>query len=214
MEADCFNGAAIRRRRRAVLPPSSHQLATRFNGAAIRRRRRASCSCSTIATHQSASTEPPSEDGGELVELDKAWSRCFALQRSRHPKTAERWPQEAWCDKTTALQRSRHPKTAESHGDVRYLDDRVAGFNGAAIRRRRRASTAAFERIGERNASTEPPSEDGGETAVVVQQPDGTGRFNGAAIRRRRRGRRYVACHARGRAASTEPPSEDGGEPP
>ena len=240
--ASCFNGAAVRRRRRArrrhvlcawtpllqrsrrpktaesrrtrsggdarrVLQRSRRpktaerperraadraRVAHRFNGAAVRRRRRAACH-----------------------HVDRA--RPVLLQRSRRPKTAESAPRlRDPARARTSLQRSRRPKTAESSRRFVVESPACRGFNGAAVRRRRRGCPsrrarrlliAALQRSrrpktaerpqsigstapGSACASTEPPSEDGGE---------------------------LVAAHARRvdePRASTEPPSEDGGEPP
>ena len=60
-----------------------------------------------------ASTEPPSEDGGELGAAALQSLGALALQRSRHPKTAERCTGRTMKERTPMLQRSRHPKTAE-----------------------------------------------------------------------------------------------------
>ena len=85
-----FNGAAIRRRRRVVARAQATTRHQGFNGAAIRRRRRGFGEAGDVATRLGASTEPPSEDGGERSTVaDGACPVCM-LQRSRHPKTAER----------------------------------------------------------------------------------------------------------------------------
>ena len=90
-------------------------------------------------THDRASTEPPSEDGGERKPCSAARRADIVLQRSRHPKTAERWIALARGAELSPLQRSRHPKTAERGRLLPQLPE-------------------------PRRASTEPPSEDGGET--------------------------------------------------
>src|SRR6185437_11250224 len=111
-----------------------------------------------------ASTEPPSEDGGEPRDLMTAERPRGALQRSRRPKTAERL----------------------SIPSARPL--LRASFNGAAVRRRRRGDEVQSVAGPVAPASTEPPSEDGGEGAHRALGYVGCGSFNGAAVRRRRRG--------------------------
>ena len=115
---------------------------------------------------------------------------CDLLQRSRRPKTAESAsPIPPVAVREMLLQRSRRPKTAERPPGGSPLGRWSPRFNGAAVRRRRRV-IAGIDRAGEvRVASTEPPSEDGGEQS------------------------RRSAPRAH-RPASTEPPSEDGGEEP
>jgi len=134
--AFCFNGAAVRRRRREGGRNQSAEVSTGFNGAAVRRRRRVGGGAQKAESRRVASTEPPSEDGGET--------------ESRPSLTA-----------ISLLQRSRRPKTAESTC-VFLCSRRIARFNGAAVRRRRRVrktSPCLWDQV----ASTEPPSEDGGE---------------------------------------------------
>jgi len=60
------------------------------------------------------------------------------------------------------LQRSRRPKTAESNHRSWHRAWLKACFNGAAVRRRRRVR-ACDSVLLVCGASTEPPSEDGGE---------------------------------------------------
>jgi len=183
-----------------------------FNGAAVRRRRRVPHQVVGGVDLERASTEPPSEDGGEAIVNKRDPQEVALLQRSRRPKTAER---------------------AHDHGAA---ERRTRCFNGAAVRRRRRVHPdfgedkrrtvlqrsrrpKTAERRGRHQgrrrghqASTEPPSEDGGELAsgagalsarIMLQrsrrpktaersQPCrgvalDAHRFNGAAVRRRRR---------------------------
>ena len=159
-----------------------------FNGAAIRRRRRDAVRDHGRAAGRVASTEPPSEDGGEGAVTTPASVHVAALQRSRHPKTAER--------------RSSRALVAAS----------AECFNGAAIRRRRRAqrksATSSFVRRLQR--SRHPKTAESGTSRACTSLA--RRRFNGAAIRRRRRGVQGAAALRRRAAASTEPPSEDGGE--
>jgi len=91
-----------------------HREARRFNGAAVRRRRRA-VTDRGLSLDLGASTEPPSEDGGEVGRLVRITMHLAALQRSRRPKTAE----SLGCARRGRLGRG--------------------SFNGAAVRRRRRA---------------------------------------------------------------------------
>jgi len=140
-----------------------------------------------------ASTEPPSEDGGERAALAlRRPARCL-LQRSRRPKTAESrdrlaMPATDWRASTEPpsedggessgvrhsvrsfmLQRSRRPKTAESEAGRGLTGLQEVRFNGAAVRRRRRALLHG-DNPSQCGASTEPPSEDGGEPP---DPPDG-----------------------------------------
>ena len=185
-----FNGAAVRRRRRAARddgwrpslrslqrsrrPKTAESSTTffvaivavlRFNGAAVRRRRRAGPDRLPAVPCPLASTEPPSEDGGERREDNPPARGGLGLQRSRRPKTAERCRRPTRFGRTPrfngaavrrrrrgrvrcqgglgrpALQRSRRPKTAESASKIPHNRARLSsGFNGAAVRRRRRGS--------------------------------------------------------------------------
>ncbi len=183
------------------------------------------------------------------------------LQRSRRPKTAESAAAISGSVSGPRLQRSRRPKTAERRLGFEILRPRrvasteppsedggettprrprtitSACFNGAAVRRRRRAGVDGCRLARLLVASTEPPSEDGGEglrsaatraraagfngAAVRRRRRGGRGRgasqrssrsFNGAAVRRRRRVLEPLHESRRALLASTEPPSEDGGE--
>ena len=212
----CFNGAAVRRRRReqprcgherrkrraSTEPPSEDggevpvaefapRVPRRFNGAAVRRRRRDATEGDSQLSFARASTEPPSEDGGEcwrtsIRRIVLAW-----LQRSRRPKTAEsRLVAGAGGWGKSPLQRSRRPKTAESARRLRAHPTGAGRFNGAAVRRRRRGPRPSTDRHLVVAASTEPPSEDGGESRARPRAWRGASArsFNGAAVRRRRRG--------------------------
>src|SRR6185437_431969 len=110
------------------------------------------------------------------------------LQRSRRPKTAERAREQAvaWAE-AALLQRSRRPKTAESLAGASGECHVSAGFNGAAVRRRRRAVPGREQR----------------DVIVALQRS----RRPKTAESDRLPGRQRL-----GRRASTEPPSEDGGE--
>ena len=87
------------------------------------------------------------------------------------------------------LQRSRRPKTAESWPRTARLIPAPSSFNEAAVRRRRRARRERDDCACHVQASTKPPSEDGGEAPrlVPVHVILVVG-FNEAAVRRRRRG--------------------------
>jgi len=61
-----------------------------------------------------ASTEPPSEDGGESRFPKSLLTYPETLQRSRRPKTAESGVHTIVRGSIYELQRSRRPKTAES----------------------------------------------------------------------------------------------------
>src|SRR6185437_4849984 len=86
-----------------------------------------------------ASTEPPSEDGGELSFASASSPSRRSLQRSRRPKTAEsrrRRPiggRASACFNGAAVRRRRRATSPGRSAAWRR------GFNGAAVRRRRRA---------------------------------------------------------------------------
>ena len=160
-----FNGAAVRRRRRGLAGPRSGARSPCFNGAAVRRRRRAPPRAGRRRRGTSASTEPPSEDGGEGSRLWIGRILDNLLQRSRRPKTAE---SSRPCSRGSPRDRFngaavRRRRRAELHVVV----DRSSRsrFNGAAVRRRRRGRPLVVTLITLDDASTEPPSEDGGEPA-------------------------------------------------
>ncbi len=215
---------------------SSTRRRLRFNGAAVRRLRRAQRSqwrhsatieASTgpqsedcgewqkrLSTHRSrsrASTGPQSEDCGEK----KLWpfKRGFTPSASTGPQSedcgeldrvakneldpvASTGPQSEDCGESSspdsrprsmALQRGRSPKTAES------------GFgDGVEVR--------VFL------ASTGPQSEDCGERATAAMLHAVEQCFNGAAVRRLRRVRGIELGNVSSRVASTGPQSEDCGE--
>ena len=165
----------------------------RFNGAAVRRRRRVEARLRSVAVRSHASTEPPSEDGGELAaasSTDRAGSRRFNGAAVRRRRRAAPRPR-ASSSGSSQLQRSRRPKTAE------------------------RLSRSSAEVLGDRHASTEPPSEDGGEQGATERLVRGADRLLQRS-RRPKTAERTCERHARDVAligcASTEPPSEDGGE--
>ena len=136
-----FNGAAIRRRRRERKP-----FLQKKAGPGLQRSRHPKTAESDRddggrTAFEGASTEPPSEDGGEQRAVVVTDTTIDVLQRSRHPKTAEspRVPARARRRSGASteppsedggevlvgfnigarhrvLQRSRHPKTAERAG--------------------------------------------------------------------------------------------------
>ena len=153
----CFNGAAVRRPRRAASLRRGHRRAVRFNGAAVRRPRRVGRSCA-------ARREPTRLQWGRGPETAESRRRASPLSdcASMGPRSGDRGEsrrgRRAW---PSALQWGRGRETAESarRDPARARD---AGFNGAAVRRPRR------DRGDRRRASA------------------GRG-FNGAAVRRPRR---------------------------
>ena len=210
-----FNGAAIRRRRRGVPVAEPDLLGSeRFNGAAIRRRRRAQRGRGARGIRGGASTEPPSEDGGENAQVITGFAGFIPLQRSRHPKTAESLSGDP--DRLGRAPASTEPPSEDGgeNGDAMNLPPPSSGFNGAAIRRRRRGGLRVERHVRKPRASTEPPSEDGGESVIASR------RHAAASLLQRSRhpktaesaGRLHRASGRLG--ASTEPPSEDGGEHP
>ena len=109
------------------------------------------------------------------------------------------------------LQRSRHPKTAESRvRNLNLADNRNASTEPPS--EDGGEGLASISNVALLVASTEPPSEDGGESTMDWLDRVRMTRFNGAAIRRRRRGLRAPGAEPIVYEASTEPPSEDGGE--
>ena len=109
------------------------------------------------------------------------------LQRSRRPKTAESpLGMKLSNYSLVSLQRSRRPKTAESR------TSRPRSSPPSRLQRSRRPKTAERSRrrpvsCASAPASTEPPSEDGGEGRLRSTRATPTRGFNGAAVRRRRR---------------------------
>ena len=170
-----FNGAAVRRRR-ATLPAAAVRERTCAFARSGRVQRRppsedggeAPAGIGSARVIDVASTEPPSEDGGEAGVLQRTAS---------HPGTSfngaavrrRRREHEIWRSTSTRqqLQRSRRPKTAEraprhSNGAAVSGGESGVGFNGAAVRRRRRAKTHVYHEI------VIVPSEDGGEAATRI----------------------------------------------
>ena len=159
-------------------------------------------------------------------------TRSLMLQWGRRPRTAEISPSWLASPSWATLQWGRRPRTAEmptrsGHGSPR------SGFNGAAVRGRRKSAHGRRSHGCER-ASMGPPSEDGGNltpeeiaawkakrlqwgrrprTAEIRRSPSlyrQNRGFNGAAVRGRRK------CDGENDAgrdvwASMGPPSEDGG---
>ena len=189
------------------------------------------------ARNRSASTEPRSEDRGE-GRLTLRAQPAAMLQRSRGPKTAERCratgipsagdlgfngaavrrPRRVfglpfrWAS-YDPLQRSRGPKTAERPALVEAARPALRRFNGAAVRRPRRAARRGRREWARYPASTEPRSEDRGEslravpsaTCLTTLQRSRGPKTAESGSRQSRQGKRQ--------AASTEPRSEDRGEP-
>ena len=161
---------------------------------------------------RAASTEPRSEDRGEFAtDIGRPWQRL--LQRSRGPKTAESGSRYRARPGQSPLQRSRGPKTAESPRMARISRRSAAfGFNGAAVRRPRRAliAVAASAASASLQRSRGPKTAESKPIALRLDMEPGC--FNGAAVRRPRRAvfRRFPCAGYR--VASTEPRSEDRGE--
>ena len=161
----CFNGAAVRRRRRASSERSSSQRAR-----SLQRSRRPKtaerCRHIRVADLEGASLQrsrrPKTAERCHVLRRRR--DRQALLQRSRRPKTAESRrtrsratasrcvastepPSEdggetskltGWNDIEVVLQRSRRPKTAESSIRIASPASMPSGFNGAADRDRRR----------------------------------------------------------------------------
>ena len=144
--------------------------------------------------------------------MPRGLSRSFMkLQRSRHPKTAERSPKRLPSSPPTngfngaAIRRRRRVSSARAQATP------CNGFNGAAIRRRRRARSSNHRaRWAQRfNGAAIRRRRRERTQGLKRRGPQG---FNGAAIRRRRRAEPGLSRRSAAACASTEPPSEDGGE--
>jgi hypothetical protein len=112
-----------------------------------------------------ASTGPRSGDRGEAPAHDHLRFHAKRLQRGRGPETAESLLWELKNRVDDMLQRGRGPETAESRPSMRAMMSRENCFNGAAVRRPRRAEPAPDEPPGKK-ASTGPRSGDRGEGAT------------------------------------------------
>src|SRR5690606_34265061 len=109
-----------------------------------------------------ASTGPPSIEGGEPLAIRAVSGLLRVLQRGRPQSRAE-----SWADGDRLPARAR--------------------FNGAALNRGRRGDAHALVLGVVLEASTGPPSIEGGETWQDVSKPLPPGSFNGAALNRGRR---------------------------
>ena len=208
-----------------------------FNEAAVRRRRRVWEGVSVVARNVAPSTKPPSEDDGETTHPWARSSLARSLQRSRRPKTTERFRYayftsfDAWTFNEAAVRRRRR-----AAGCCNRIPRARGSFNEAAVRRRRRVGALRMHarvrthlqrsrrpKTTERYCITHLFLLAGGafnEAAVRRRRRAGRwgrsadpGRsFNEAAVRRRRRGCRARERHHGRLAPSTKPPSEDDGE--
>ena len=77
-----FNGAAVRKRRRAIASDWPKTRMARFNGAAVRKRRRVSESGSLPEKEEKASMGPPFENGGGCHSTS---SKCTDNRASMGP---------------------------------------------------------------------------------------------------------------------------------
>ncbi len=210
-----FNGAALRRERRAGAGSVGATGArSRFNGAALRRERRALRHGLVTTYEEEASMGPFSEESGELAarnDLPREHRRP-SLQWGRSPKRAESPPGAGGAETLVTasmgplseesgetspsirvqehptLQWGRSPKRAES---LARLDDHppdFSGFNGAALRRERRAGGRSagagtrFERFNGAALRRERRAR-----GIQDAERSACGSFNGAALRRERR---------------------------
>ena len=174
-----------------------------------------------------SSLASPSAEQRALFDLGQ-------LQWGRDPKTAERVRLRPLVPHEQVLQWGRDPKTAERRAGSVAFGWGSLGFNGAAIRRPRKAAKPAalrgpclgfngaairrprkgrrsWRRGGRYEASMGPRSEDRGKrrpAATIAAVCEG---FNGAAIRRPRKAGGQGADRHRG-TASMGPRSEDRGK--
>ncbi len=189
-ERSSFNGAAVRGRRREPRPGRGANSSSRgFNGAAVRGRRRGQRPVVAVLTRR-ASMGPPSGDGGEPNTMSGDPLKLDPLQWGRRPGTAESRVWRFVCGMCTVLlQWGRRPGTAESWCRKAWtMTVPWLGFNGAAVRGRRR-----------------------GAPTMKIWAP--RSRFNGAAVRGRRRAEVPRKTDCVPDQASMGPPSGDGGEP-
>ena len=84
----CFNGAAVRGRRKGIAKQHDRRAQRCFNGAAVRGRRKVASS-RVNAVGKDASMGPPSEDDGKQEKY--AWNMVHGkrLQWGRRPRTTE-----------------------------------------------------------------------------------------------------------------------------
>jgi hypothetical protein len=160
--------------------------------AEITKRRRGAFRTCTVGLH--ASMGPPSEDGGNLIAGIAAapWSQAASMgPPSEDGGNAATRALSGFGNGAAGLQWGRRPKTAEMR--IRMPPARCAwqGFNGAAVRRRRKSWPEPVNSgPSAGRASMGPPSEDGGNRSFSAprladrRKPTG---FNGAAVRRRRK---------------------------
>ena len=183
-----FNGAAVRIRRRGLRAQgSSEPICCRFNGAAVRIRRRA-------------------------YELAIKGFTAYELQWGRRSNTAESSPSNMRNRPTATLQWGRRSNTAERSTQFTGAGGVSSGFNGAAVRIRRRAIWNPISRDDGWPASMGPPFEYGGETPRDGPRAPRSRCFNGAAVRIRRRDVWMVDDLDKSERASMGPPFEYGGE--
>jgi len=188
----CVQPDRLQRGRRANAAESRDAETIRLVQLLLQRGRRANAAESPV--HQTdvrgggrASTGPPRERGGEMVDIGSGMNLA-ALQRGRRANAAERNQVEAFAGAVPELQRGRRANATERVAVVLLAILRVC-------------------------ASTGPPRERGGEDVAIVWTAERVACFNGAAARTRRRGERLRSTDPSDRA-STGPPRERGGEWP
>ena len=203
----CFNGAAVRGRRKDDLQACGPVTAG-FNGAAVRGRRKDPWADVEVPRQEGASMGPPSEDDGKMAMARGFTAVNLMLQWGRRPRTTERWairsalrleiasmgpPSEDDGKPPSAMRiacstRASMGPPSEDDGKMQWSrGGATQGFNGAAVRGRRKAV----------------PSPSAGRAGPC---------FDGAAVRGRRKDCGRQAGVGPGRSASMGPPSEDDGK--
>ena len=137
-----FNGAAVRRPRRGSADvPASAIVERRFNGAAVRRPRRARRAAGVSSARADALQWGRGPETAERRSIaSPSDSRRRALQWGRGPATAE--SQLVSCSSIAGIAASMGPRSGD-RGEATCIDRRgrrEARFNGAAVRRPRRAA--------------------------------------------------------------------------
>ena len=184
LDRERFNGAAVGRPRRALDVQRAPRWTERLQRGRGPKTAESACDAACIAGARLLQRGRGRETAESRRELDASASR--SLQWGRGPETAE--STSARRAGASALQRGRGPETAESA--VRGMSAPALRFNGAAVRRPRRARDSAC-RCGVRRRCFNGAAV--GDRGEIPQRRRADGahrhRFNGAAVRRPRRAR-------------------------
>ena len=210
--AECFNGAALRRVRRAEpkgwtavrlhasTGPHSEECGELTPSRRVTMMARASTGphseecgeekrTARDQSSQSASTGPHSEECGEGSFRRRDFASIRGLQRGRTPESAESTETLVCQSCSTRLQRGRTPESAERRRlerMARAMDQLQRGRTPESAER----PFGPHSHFQRRKASTGPHSGECGELRQPTNPEKKPKSFNGAALRRVRRGRR------------------------